>query len=235
MTPNVVPLGIGFYTVPEASRLLGIPQATIRRWLGGYSRISKEGEKNVHSALWEPQLPRFDGKIEMGFRDLMELRFVNAFVKAGVGIRAIRTCLETARQAVKDDRPFSTQRFRTDGKTIYLDSLRRLEGSIDEREMLDLRKQQYAFASVVEKFFRDLDIEDDAVARWWPLAGRDTVVIDPARSFGQPIAAKSGVPTSVLADAVAAEGSIKRAAWAFDVPEVEVRDALKFEERLKAA
>ena len=32
-----VPLGIGYYTVPEAARLLGIRRLSIRRWLGGYT------------------------------------------------------------------------------------------------------------------------------------------------------------------------------------------------------
>ena len=49
------------------------------------------------------------------------------------------------------------------------------------------------------------------------------MVLDPARSFGQPIAAQSGVPTIVLFDAVKSEGSIKAAARVYEVSEMEVR------------
>jgi uncharacterized protein (DUF433 family) len=104
-----------------------------------------------------------------------------------------------------------------------------------EGNLLDLKKHQYAFKNVVERSFRDLDIEDDAVARWRPYHGRATIVVDPARAFGQPIAAKSGVPTVALADAVKAEGSIARVAKLFEVAVAVVRDAVAFEGELLAA
>ena len=71
-------------------------------------------------------------------------------------------------------------------------------------------------------------------ARWWPLPGADTIVIDPQRSFGQPIAADYGVPTATLARAVTVEGSVKAAARAYEVPARVVRDAGEFEDRLAA-
>src|SRR5882757_3049687 len=94
---EAVPLGIGYYSVPEAARLLGMPPRTINRWLGGYS-YSNRGMPSVMEPLWIPQLPKVDGHIELGFRDLIELRFVHAFVKAGLGLYAIRRCLAYARE-----------------------------------------------------------------------------------------------------------------------------------------
>ena len=56
---NVAPaLGIGFYTVPEAARLLKIRPLNIRRWLGGYTYA--KGDKTVEMLpLWKPQLPAY--------------------------------------------------------------------------------------------------------------------------------------------------------------------------------
>lgn len=227
---EVIPLGIGYYTVPEAARLLKTSLRNINRWLGGYA-FKREGAVTEMPPLWTPQLPADDGHIELGFRDLIELRFVLAFRNAGLGLRTIRNCLEFARECVKDERPCSTRRFQTDGRTIFLESLQRS----GEYELLDLKKRQYGFKQVIERSFKDLDIENDAVSRWRPFQGKNSIVIDPARAFGQPIASGYGVPTVALADAVEAEGSIERVADLYEVPAAVVRDAVKFEEYLIAA
>jgi uncharacterized protein (DUF433 family)/DNA-binding transcriptional MerR regulator len=202
-------LGLGFYSVGDAAQLLKMPARNIRRWLGGYN---------------------FRENGELTFRDLIELRFVNAFAEAGVGLKAIRNCLELAREVVGNDRPFSTSRFRTDGRTIFLDSIVK---SGDE-QLLDLKKRQFGFKPLIERSFKDLDLEDDEVSRWRPFKGRSTIVVDPERSFGQPIIS-DGVPTVALADAVKAEGTAARVAALYEVPLASVRDAVQFESELRAA
>ncbi|MBB4000562.1 uncharacterized protein (DUF433 family) [Aureimonas pseudogalii] len=229
-THSAIPLDVGSYTAVEAARLLRTPALNIRRWMQGYDHGPKE--KRRHSPpLWTPQLAMINDHLEIGFRDLVELRFVKAFLAAGVGLVAVRNCLERARECVEDDHPLSTQRFRTDGRSIFLQTF---EGS-DEPKLIDLRSRQYVFNQVFERSFKDLDIEDDAVVRWRPYKGKASIVIDPTRSFGQPIAASFGIPTTVLSDAAKAEGSIARAARLYDVPVAVVRDAVHFEEDLLAA
>ncbi len=225
-----IPLGTGFYTVPEAARLLKIPARNLNRWLGGYAHANKGARVRI-PPLWRPQLPSVQGHIELGFRDLIELRFIKAFIGAGLGLKTIRHCLKHARECVNDDRPFSTRRFQTDGRTIFLDTIRQS----GESELLDLKKRQYVLKQVIERSFKDLDIENDAVARWRPFQGRESIVIDPTRAFGQPIASDYGIPTIVLADAAQAEGSVERVARIYEVSISAVRDALKFEEFLTAA
>lgn len=226
---NTIALGIGYYTVPEASRLIRIPARNIIRWLAGY-RYEQGGRTFDMPALWSPELPATEHHLELSFRDLIELRFVKSFLEAGLGLKTIRDCLEYARECVDDSRPFSTRRFRTDGRTIFLESAQRK----GHAELLDLKQHQYVIKSVIERTFKDLDIEEDAVARWRPYRGKRTIVIDPQRSFGQPIAARSGVPTIVLFDALAAEGSLERVAQLFGTTETTVRDAIRFEELLAA-
>lgn len=227
---SVIPLGIGYYTGAEAARLLDMPSRTIGRWLGGY-HYRKDDRRASVAPLWTPQLPRVDGHLELGFRDLIELRFVHAFVRAGLALQTIRRCLAYARECVSDQRPFSTRRFQTDGRTIFLDTLRQSGGN----ELLDLKQHQYVLGRVIESSFKDLDIDDVTVTRWRPFKGKDSIVIDPARAFGQPIASQSGVPTISLADAVVAEGSIERVARLYQVSPGVVRDAVSFEKRLHAA
>lgn len=227
-----IPLGIGYYTVPEAARLLKTPARNINRWLGGYSFTNElDGAPTNMPPLWLPQLPGEDGHIELGFRDLIELRFVVAFQTAGLGLKTIRNCLEFARECVADERPFSTRRFQTDGRTIFLESLKHS----GEAEVLDLKKRQYVIKQAIEKSFKDLDIEDDAVVRWRPFNGKETIVIDPTRAFGQPIASEFGIPTVVLAEALDSEQTEERVARLYEVSVAVVRDAIKFEQYLLAA
>ena len=223
------PLGIGYYTAPEAARLLGVAIPSVNRWLGGYT-YQEDGQKIVVSALWEPELPKGNKHIELSFRDLIELRFIVAFTRAGLGLKTIRNCLEYARECVEDDRPFSTRRFKTDGRTIFLESLRKS----GDAELLDLKSRQFAFRQIIERSFKDLDIEDSTVVRWRPYNGKRTIVIDPDRAFGQPISADYGVPTVVLSDAVLSEGSIDRVSKIYELPASVVQDAVRFEESLNS-
>lgn len=219
-------LGVGLYTAAEAASLIRIPALRIRRWLAGYAHGPREAQ-TWSDPLWTPQLPRTGQDVALGFRDLMELRFVAAFVTAGISLHSIRRALAIGRQMVGDERPFSTSRFHTDGRTIFL----RVSDEVEEPTLIDLLRRQYAFHRVVEPSFRDIDFGGGVAERWWPMSHRSRVVVDPRRNFGHPIVTEHGVPTRALVDAVAAEGSVTKAAKVFDLSVSAVRDALAFERR----
>lgn len=223
-------LGVGLYSLQETARLLGATPASVRRWIGGYGYTHGDSVRTV-PPLWSMDLPTFDDQLVISFRDLIELRFVKAFISKGIGLKAVRNCMNYARQCVESDRPFSTGRFRTDGQTIFLESLE----TSGNAKLLDLKGKQYVFRQIVERSFKDLDLDGDLVARWRPYRGKQTIVIDPQRAFGQPIAEATGVPTVVLAEAVMAEGSVARVAAIFEVEKSVVQDAVRFQEELMAA
>jgi uncharacterized protein (DUF433 family)/DNA-binding transcriptional MerR regulator len=231
-------IGRGVYGAADAARLLNfhkedapagrpVSPRTISRWLRGYVFRLRD-EVRESPPLWRPDFANDDDVVEVSFRDLVELKFVKAFRDAGLSLPAIRQCLERAAEEVNDPRPFSTRRFRTDGRTIFLE----ITQDAQEGELIDLRGRQRVFRTIVEPSLRDLEFDADVVARWFPLGPKRSVVIDPARAFGRPSAAS--VPTQVLAAAVAAEGSTERAARAYEVPIEAVRDALDFERKLAA-
>ena len=225
--PVVEFVDLGSYTAAEAARLLRVHPSSLQRWIAGYGYRAK-GETRRARPLVAPHFA-FGDRTELAFRDLVELKFVKAFVDAGVSTHAVRRCLDHAREIIGDPQPFATRRFRTDGRTIFLQSN---DGAGDS--VLDLRQRQYVLPAVIEQTFRDLDIEADVVVRWRPHRGKESIVIDPRRAFGQPIAALSGVPTVVLAESVVAEGSIERTARIFEVPVAVIRDAVHFEQSLAA-
>ena len=186
---DILPIGIGYYTAPEAARLLKTTPRNISRWLDRYSYRRNDGAVVRAAPLWLPQLPRLGGHLELGFRDLIELQFVLAFREHDIALNVIRRCLENARKIIGDERPFSTHRFRTDGKSIFLESLRQAEGTENlggSPSVIDLKTGQMVFKQVVEPTFRDLDLADGSVVQWRPFRGKPSIVIDPGRSFGKP-------------------------------------------------
>lgn len=232
-------LGRGAYSAVESLRLLnfsrpGTPAArrvsrnTVARWMRGYDH-GKDAARHSEP-LWRPDYHNDDDQIELSFRDLIELRFVKAFRDLGVGLATIRDCYRRAVDEVRDERPFSTQKFRTDGKTIFLEIT---EKDHDGR-MIDLKRRQQVFRSFIEPSLRDLEFDASVVARWYPLGvERKSVLIDPTRLFGRPIVG-AGVPTEVLADAIKIEGSIEAVAILYEVSKSDIRNAIKFEQRLAA-
>lgn len=217
-------IGVGLYTPSEAQRLLGIPSGKIARWLKGHGSGNR-----VYAPLWLPQVDLGDGSLHLGFRDLMELRTAHLFMKAGVSAQQIRRAISEARAIVGKAHPLSTTRFRTDGRTIFLE----IASESNDVQLLDLFRKQYTFSRIIEASLKGVEFEGVTPRRWWIGSGRDGIVIDPERAFGQPIDDESGVPTAVLASAASSEGSTRKAANAWLVPEIVVRRAVDFERQLQ--
>jgi uncharacterized protein (DUF433 family) len=224
-------LSAGIYTIPEASRLTRVTATRIRRWMKGYDFKTRK-ERHHSDPVWAGQLPRIDDQIAVGFRDLMEIRFVDAFIRLGVSWQTMREAHRSAKAKLHTDHPFCTHKFETDGREILLEQA---EASGDSC-LIDITNDQREFKRIVTPFLKELDFVDQSVSRWWPLGKQHLVVVDPARNLGQPTVTRSGVPTRVLANSVKANAdSIESVARWFEVAPEEVRDAVKFEAGLLAA
>ncbi|MEQ8344390.1 MAG: hypothetical protein RIB84_20850 [Sneathiellaceae bacterium] len=213
-------LGIGIYSPADAGRLTHVPATRIRRWLCGH-RI----DDRHYRELWAAQIDIDDGDIYLGFRDLIEVRVVNALIEAGLSAQKVRRAIDIARDRYGIDRPLSTRRFRTDGKHVFL-----LLADEGQDRTVDLFRDQFAIRQVLEPSFKGLEFDEEGMpARWRIDQG---VLVDPAYSFGQPIEQETLVPTRVLAAAAAAEGSGAAAAQAFVVPLRAVNRAVAFEQSI---
>lgn len=220
-------IGIGVYTPAEASHLLGVPAGKIVRWLQGYERRGTH-----HPRLWRPQINLDDGRVYLGFRDLMEVRVANAFIERGLSPQKVRRAIEIASKMMAEERPLSTARFRTDGRTVFLQMLDEDGGD----RMIDLFRSQHVFREVIEPSLRNVDYDDGGLPfRWWPHGKQARIVVDPHRAFGQPVEADSGVPASILSAAAQAEGSPEKAARVWSVPVAAVRRAMDFQNALPRA
>jgi hypothetical protein len=217
-------IGVGLYTPAEAARLLQVPSRKIVRWLRGHSI----GEKS-YAALWQPEISLDTSDLVLGFRDLMEVRVANAFIKVGVSAIRVRKAIEIAREMLDDDHPLATNRFRTDGREIFLHVIEHDEIGEPKERLLNLFRRQYEFRGIIEPILKSVDFDQTGVPiLWWPRGRQAQIVLDPTRAFGQPIETSSSVPTAILASAAKAYG-LKGAAAAYDVSEVAVARATEFE------
>jgi uncharacterized protein (DUF433 family) len=222
-------VGRGIYPLAEAARLVRIPVRRIVRWTRGYRfRVGSRWHESpplIADAVYSSDA----GQPYLEFADLIELRFLEAFLRHGVTMRGIRLTSERVR-AELGPRPFSTRRLKTDGRSILMEAA----GDIGEGALLDILKDQFEFRQVVSPLLKGMDFQDDEPARWWPRLKRGLVVVDPTRRFGAPIIARYGIPTKVLAAAARAEGSVEAAADWYEVSTRAVTAAVEFEAQLAA-
>lgn len=225
-------LGVGLYSYPMAAHILGVKSSTLRRWVTEYTDHAKAKRQ-----LNRPIITRYFSPEQriLSFLELVELHFVKLFRAEGVSMLTIRRASARAAQMFDTAYPFAVQRFDTDGKAVFA-SLISASGSTCLVE--DLSRGQLAFERVVKPFFRRLDYFGDADAlTLWPRERGGRVVLDPQRSLGKPMDAETGVLTSVLTDAVSADGghSILEVANWYEVPIEAVEAAVAYERTLIVA
>jgi uncharacterized protein (DUF433 family) len=218
-------LETGIYMIPEAAGLVSAPTRRLRTWV--------EGHKGKQAPVIDNELGKVDGKTAVSFANLMELRFIAVFSGAGVKVNKIRAIMAEAQELLRHPHPFATRTvFKTDGRKIVAEIGRR--NGIED--IYDLKTKNYEMNVIVMKSLKDdviYDPQGDAIT-WRPR--RDIaphVVVQPTVSFGRPVLRDSRVPTSALADAVDAEKSARTVAHIFDVPENQVREAVRFEASLR--
>ncbi len=220
----------GIYTIRDASRLTGVSSWRIRRWLRGYEFPTKQG-RHRSEPIWQGQLEPIDHSLAVGFLDLMEIRCVDAFLRAGVGWKTLRLAHQHAQQALGLSHPFCTNQFKVAGRNIFLE----IPQEEAEPILWDIARDQREFNRITRPFLKDLEFSaGDLPQRWWPRGKNHGVALDPRRSFGQPIIFRDGVPTGILARSVRANGSIRKVAHWFEISPASVREAVEFEQSLAA-
>ena len=220
-------LKTGIFTVQEAADLVGVSASLVRTWIAG--------RKDRQAPVIEAQLGRVDGKSALSFTNLMELRFVAEFHKAGVRLKEMRAIMTEARAFLDHPHPTATDVvFRTDGKKIM--------GQIGESHgvqvMYDLRARNYEMPVIVMPSLKR-DVEFDPLGNmiaWYPRKEiAPNVVIHPRFSFGRPVLRQSHIPAEALVEATRVEGSAEIVADLYDIDEAQVTEAIRFYEDLRQA
>ena len=216
------PLSGGFYTPAEVSRILRLRNAgVVRGWLEGGARRSG------------PTLVRqYAGAPDVGFWDLIEIRFVNYFRGKGVSLQHKRKVATRARERFETPHPFalSNVKFKTDRKAIFAE-IGEQEG---DRELEEMTTGQLSFYEIVEDFLAkgvEFDPSSSLAKSWHPEPIKfPAVMLTPKRAHGQPSVDDHGVPTRALFLNWKAENFSYSAVsdW-FEVEEEKVRQAVEYE------
>jgi uncharacterized protein (DUF433 family) len=217
----------GIYTIPQAALLVEADVRALRVWV--------EGRKNKQDPVIENQLGRLGHTVAVSFTNLVELRFVSTFVKAGVRLNAIRSIMDEVKDILGNPHPFATETvFKTDGKKIVAEIAKKNGATV----VYDLRSKNYEMHVVVLASLKENVIWSpmgDAVG-WFPRPELAThVMVHRSFSFGKPVLRDSRIPTEALSDSYKAEKSTRRVAELFDVPEKQVKEAVRFQEHLRKA
>ncbi|MGI9282927.1 MAG: hypothetical protein ACR2PX_25305 [Endozoicomonas sp.] len=220
-------IGVGLYSIPEASALTGIPSRKIRRWVYGY----ESGNRAHQPPLWHSDVVDF-AEETISFQDLLEIRFVNAFREYGVSMPALRAAAEAAREYFDQSYPFTCKRFQTDGRSVFA----LVTEATGEEGLVDLVKKQNVFNRVIKPSLYtgiEYDSHESSALRWFPVRNSKKIVLDPERSFGKPIITSAGITTETLYQCWLAEDqNHKMVASLYDVDATAVNVAIAFEQRI---
>ncbi|WP_187431020.1 hypothetical protein ROLI_034420 [Roseobacter fucihabitans] len=215
-------IGRGVYTPRQAARLIGSSPQHVLRWTRG---------SGPNEPLWHAHYQFIDDSTEISFNDLIELRVVEAMRRAGISLQSIRYAIEIAQDKFDIKKPLASKRFKTDGGEILMEAVE------DDGEYVSLSRKrpgQKVFREIISQSLRDLEYEGDTVARWRP-GGHEAVIIDPKRSFGDPLLDEFGISTSILLKEFTHFGDIRYLAKLYEIPNTAIQRAVSFEQSLEQA
>lgn len=215
------------YTVSEAARFLGVAPSTFGTWAHGYRR-SFPGRKDVVAGPVVTALGSGRNGASIPFVGLAEGMVVAAFRRAGVSMQHLRKAVAILEHEIGFEHALASRRLYADGAQLLFDYAERE----DDAELAGLTvvvSQQKVFAEVVKAYLSRIEYGPDDWARLLisPATPNRTILVDPVRSFGQPIFARGAVRVEDVLDRWRAGESIAHVAEDFGVPAEDVEDYLR--------
>lgn len=227
-TPDL--LGKGIYSFSNAARIVDAYPQSVRRWSEGYSFKSrnKEGRSTSPPLLLTPTT-QYDEHSVLTFEQLVEILFVRLFRAQGVAMPVIRAAALRASRLFDSEHPFAFEGLKTDGREIF----HIIASDVDDLSQAaiaeSLAKGQMIMADMALPYFRKLRYDNLVASQYWPLGEDRKIVIDPERSFGEPIDASTGTPTRIMYGRFNAGDPVERVAYWYNASQESVRDAIEFE------
>ncbi|MDR0512965.1 MAG: DUF433 domain-containing protein [Treponema sp.] len=223
-------IGKGIYTVPAASKILGMDAKRIRRWISGYV-YHRNTERHLVKPLIKTEFG-FDDDVIISFLDLMELLFIKNFIHRGVRIQKIRKAAAAASDLLKTPHPFALRKIFTDGKEIFA----KIAKEDNDTSLLDLGNKQFQFEEILEPLLYEcIDFDNyDLAEKWWPNGKNGGIVLDPARNMGQPIIDNHNVRTELIYELYRAKHSIDEISDWYELDKIAIEAAIGFEQGLVA-
>ncbi|HEY3827753.1 MAG TPA: DUF433 domain-containing protein [Solirubrobacteraceae bacterium] len=215
------------YTFAEAARFLAVPTATFATWAKGYVR-QPPARRAVIGAPIVTSFAAERGYPSIPFVGLAEAMVLAAFRRDGVSLQHIRRAVAIIEREVGLEHALASERLYTDGAVILYDYA---QAERDEQldGLTEVVSRQRVFSPVIREYLQRITYGDDgwAVRLVSPATARPLVVVDPQRSFGQPIFIHGGVRIEDVLDRWRAGEPLVEVAEDFGVPAEDVEDILR--------
>lgn len=219
------PREIPAYSIAEAAHYLLIPQATLRSWVLGREYPVKDGQRFFKPVIILPNQRRS----QLSFVNLVEAHVLDAIRRQhDISLGKIRQAVSFLRKDLGSSHPLADQKMETDGCDLFVQKFGQLinisrEGQLAMRQLLQAHLQRIE---------RDLS---GVALRLYPFTRKREnsepkfIVMDPYISFGRPVLAGTGIPTSVIADRYKAGESVDQLAHDYGRKRPEIEEAIRCE------
>jgi uncharacterized protein (DUF433 family) len=207
------------YSSADVDRLVGLHPGTARRWLEGYERAGR---------FYEPVLREHPtGRDIVTWGEMVEARLLAEFRSRQVPVQRMRPAIvrlreEFGRYPLADARPFLD----VEGRELVR-AVQEEVGIDRPLQLVVVRNGQTILAEATERFNKAARYHDGVVSSILPAPRAPEVIMDPARSFGQPVV--RNVRTDVVAEGYRAGASRDELADLYDLSPSQVDDAIRFE------
>jgi uncharacterized protein (DUF433 family) len=150
-----------------------------------------------------------------------------AFRQAGVSMQHLRRAVKLLNEQIGVAHALASKRLYSDGAVVLYDYAERE----DDEELANLTQvvsQQRVFAETIKEYLERIEYADDWASRLISPATREKViVVDPSRSFGQPIFLKGAARVEDVLDRWRAGERLTDVAQDFGVPAEDIEDYLR--------
>lgn len=230
---SINPLALGFYSVPEAARLIEVGSTRrIYGWLRGYTG-------RASGPLINRQYQPLDGREEISFLDLMELRLIETLREHEIKPRTIRRAIVEARKIFGNPKPFAMDRIflKTDGKDVFVEEiLKKIAQEENDKRLWNLITKQYEHYTLIERSLLagvTFDPQSHLAKTWKPRPDQfPEILIDPRIAYGKPIT-PSRVPVDTLHSIYKAENdNVRAVADYFGIAPEEAEMGIRFQQLL---
>ena len=224
---------VPLYSISDASAYLQVPRSTLATWVDGYEhhRTDRPEPRTVSGAPIITALPaERRGYPRLPFVGIAEAYVLAAFRRAGVPLPRIRSSIDWLVAQV-GPHALASKDLYTDGAEVLWDFAERAgEGSADEavvKQLVVPRSGQYVFREVVQHYLQQISFGEDKYAELirLPQYEHSNVVLDPRRSYGQPIFADNGVKLADALGPIRAGESFEAVSEDYGVAVDQLRDA----------
>jgi uncharacterized protein (DUF433 family) len=226
------------YTVAEAGRALDVSPSTFATWAKGYTRLPPGKEAVSASPVVTAITPLRPGTPTIPFVGLAEGMVLAAVRRAGVPLQRIRPALMVLANSLGVEHALASRRLFTDGAELLFDYAEHSAAPDADlaRQLVVIRSGQRVFADIVQDYLKRIDYAPDGYARLLrlPAYQRAEVIVDPSRSFGQPIFSRGGARVSDVLGRFWAGDDLDTLTDEFGVPRAELEDVLRVASRRAA-